>query len=137
MKSKAQFLKEVSSSKLANAVINQIGLPFKELMQYVYDYTDASSGVSGFIYYVDTHKFAIKNRKEIVKLLENYSEESRINVIDFVKDFGCLEVDSEDLKDLYKFLGGAKMKQSSITNALAWFALETIIYELINYKEND
>lgn len=137
MKSKKEFLKEVSSVKLANAVIKQIGLPFKELLHYVHDYRDASSGVSGFIYYVDTHKFAIKNRKEIVKLLETYSEEVGTNVIDFVKDFGCLEVDSEDLKDLYKFLGGAKVEQSSITNALAWFALETIIYELIIYKVND
>lgn len=137
MKSKREFLKEVSSSKLANAVISQIGLPFKELLQYAHDYRDASSGVSGFIYYFDTHKFAIKNRKEIVKLLETYSEDVGTNVIDFVKEFGCLEVDNDDLKDLYKFLGGAKVEQSSITNALSWFALETIIYELIIYKEND
>jgi hypothetical protein len=137
MKSKREFLKEVSSQKLANAVINQIGLPFKELLQYANDYRDASGGVSGFIYYVDTHKFAIKNRKEIVKLLEEYSDSLGENVIDFVKEFQCLELDKEDLKELYKFLGGAKVEQSSITNALAWFALETIIYELINYKEND
>jgi hypothetical protein len=137
MKSKREFLKEVSSVKLANAVINQIGLPFKELLQYANDYRDASSGVSGFIYYSETHKFAIKNRKEILKLLEDYSDSLGENVIDFVKKFQCLELDKEDLKDLYNFLGGAKLEQSSITNALAWFALETIIYELINYKEND
>lgn len=136
MKSKREFLKVVSSSKLANAVINQIGLPFKELMQYANDYRDASSGVRGFIYYVDTHKFAVKNRKEIVRLLEEQSEQMDTNVIDFVKGFNCLEVDNEDLKDLYKFLGGAKVEQCSITNVLAWFALESIIYELINYKES-
>lgn len=137
MKSKREFLKLVSSVKLANAVINQIGLPFKELLENVNDYLDARSGVSGFIYYSETHKFAIKNRKEIIKLLEETSEQMDTNVIDFVKSFNCLEVDNEDLKDLYKFLGGAKVEQSSITNALAWFSLESIIYELINYKEND
>ena len=137
MKSKREFLKEVSSSKLANAVINQIGLPFKELLQNANDYTNASNGINGFIYYVETHKFAVKNRKAIVQLLEEQSEQMDTNVIDFVKSFNCLEVDNDDLKDLYKFLGGAKVEQSSITNALAWFALESIIYELINYKEND
>jgi hypothetical protein len=137
MKSKREFLKVVSNVKLANAVINQISLPFKELLQYANDYRDATSGVSGFIYYDDTHKFAVKNRKAIIQLLEETSEQMDTNVIDLVKGFNCLEVDNEDLKDLYKFLGGAKVEQCSVTNALAWFTLESIIYELANYKEND
>jgi hypothetical protein len=137
MKSKREFLKVVSNVKLANAVINQIGLPFKELLQNANDYTNASNGVNGFIYYDETHKFAVKNRKAIVQLLEETAEQMDTNVIDLVKGFNCLEVDNDDLKDLYKFLGGAKVEQCSITNALAWFAMEQIIYELINYKENE
>jgi hypothetical protein len=137
MKSKREFLKVVSNERLANAVIKQLGVPFKELLQNANNYRDASSGINGFIYYDETHKFALKNRKAIIELLEEQAEQMDTNVIDLVKSFNCLEVDNDDLKDLYKFLGGSKVEQSSITNALAWFALETIIYELINYKEND
>ena len=139
MKSKREFLKVVSSVKLANAVINQIGLPFKELLHYANDYRDASSGVSGFIYYVDTHKFAVKNRKEIIKLLEETAEQMGENVTEMVKHFGAFKgaMDNDDLKDLYMFLGGGKVEQGAITNIMAWFALEEVINELINYKEND
>lgn len=138
MKSKREFLKNTFSAKLTNAVINQIGLPFNELKEYANDYRDASSGVSGFIYYVDTHKFALKNRKEIVKLLEETSDSFDENVIDMVKNFGMFKgsMDKEDLKDLYLFLGGGKVEQGAVTNIMAWFALEETINELINYLED-
>lgn len=139
MKSKREFLKSVYSSVLANAVINQIGLPFAELIKYADDYRDANNGVSGFIYYVDTHKFALKNRKEIVKLLEYSADEQGINVIEMVQGFNVFKsnIDNDEMKDLYLYLGGAKVEQGSVTNIMAWFALEETINSLINYRDED
>lgn len=138
MKTKKEFLKNVLSPKLANAVIKQIGLDFKELKECANDCRDASGGVSGFIYYIETHKFALKNRKEIVMLLEETASNFDTNVIDMVKGFGVFngDIDNDDLKDLYLFLGGAKVTQGTVTNVMAWFALEETIYSLINYLED-
>ena len=135
MKTKKEFLKNTFSPKLTNAVKKQIGLDFKELKEYANDFRDASMGVSGFIYYNDTHKFALKNRKEIVLLLEEQAEQFGTNVIDMVKGFGVFngKIDNDELKDLYLFLGGAKVGQGTVTNVMAWFALEETINSLINY----
>lgn len=137
MKSKKEFLKNTFSPTLTNAVIKQIGLSFNELKECANDYRDASSGVSGFIYYADTHKFALKNRKEVIRLLEEQAEQMDTNVIDMVKNFGMYKgsMDKDDLKDLYNFLGGGKVEQGAVANIMAWFALEETINELINYLE--
>lgn len=139
MKTKKEFLKNTFSPKLTNAVIKQIGLDFKELKECANDFRDASRGVSGFIYYIDTHKFALKNRKEIVMLLEEQAAQFDTNVIDMIKGFEVFngKIDNDELKDLYLFLGGAKnIKQGTVTNVLSWFALEETIYNLVNYLED-
>ena len=35
-------------------------------------------------------------------------------------------MDKDELKDLYRYLGGAKVEQGSITNVMAWFAAEEV-----------
>jgi hypothetical protein len=35
-------------------------------------------------------------------------------------------MDTDDKKDLYKYLGGGKVSQGTITNILCWFAVEEV-----------
>ena len=108
---------------LINAVVNSIGLDaVQDVNRHGID-----GGFNGFIYYSDTHSFAMRYRKLIVKLLEETADMLGEDVVNMVCNFRCLrEVDSEDKKELYKYLGGGRNQQSSITNAMAWFAAEEV-----------
>lgn len=68
MKTKTQVVKDNGVYKtLINAVINRIGVGHVE---DVNNYR-ADCGFSGFIYYIETHSFAMRHRKDIVRLLED------------------------------------------------------------------
>ncbi len=89
----------------------------------------ADSGFAGFTYYSETHKFAIKHRNNIVKLLEDMSDQLGEDTVSMVGNFGVFRnspMDQEDKKDLYKYLGGGRPDQGAITNVMAWFALEEV-----------
>lgn len=125
MKTKKQVLSEYSEYKtLINAVINRIG------MDSVMDVVNhgADSGFSGFIYYVDTHAFAIKYRKLIIKLLEEQASQLGEDVVEMVSHFGIYRkspMDKDDRYQLYAYLGGGRVENvGGITNIMAWFALE-------------
>jgi len=113
--------------KLINAVLRQLG--YKEYLESIYK-NGIDGGYSGFIYYTETHNFAIKNRKAIIELLEElafhlYNDD----VAEMVKSFNVFRrngMDKDELKDLYRYLGGAKVEQGSITNIMAWFAAEEV-----------
>lgn len=86
-------------------------------------------GFSGFIYYSETHAFAMKNRKAINSLLEETASQLGEEVTGMVSNFGVFrnsKMDADDRKDLYKYLGGGKPEQGTITNVLAWFAAEEV-----------
>ena len=124
MKTKKQVLEENPDYKvLINAVISRIG------MDSVMDVVNhgADSGFSGFIYYVDTHKFAMRYRKLIIKLLDDMADQLGEDVVKMVEGFGVFSrspMDKDDHKELYRYLGEAKCEQSQITNVMAWYALE-------------
>lgn len=123
MKGKAQVLRERPEYKrLINAVIKNIGLGSVEDVNN----WGASIGVSGFIYYEDTHEFAMKHRKQITALLKEMADGLGEDVVNMVCGFRCVTGDKDDKTDLYRYLGGAKVEQCSITNALAWFAAEEV-----------
>lgn len=126
MNTKAQVFKEYPEYKtIINAVVNRIGM---ESINDVNNY-GIDGGFNGFIYYVDTHKFAMKHRKDIIKLLENLAEGMESDAIKTVSEFGFFRkspMDNEDRKELYKYLGGGKCEQSTITNLMAWFAAEEV-----------
>ena len=126
MKTIKQVIKENADYKsLINAVINEIG---KDSINDVINY-GASAGFSGFIYYSDTQKFAMKYRKQIVLMLENLAEDLGEDVVSMVSNFGVFrnsKMDADDKKDLYKYLGGGRPEQGTITNLMAWFALEEV-----------
>lgn len=110
---------------LINAVVRSIG---KESIMDVVNH-GADSGFSGFIYYSDTHKFAMRYRKLIVNLLEETADQMGMDVVQMVSVFGVFRnspMDNEDKRELYKYLGGGRNEQSTITNVMAWFALEEV-----------
>ena len=110
---------------LINAVINNLG---KDSIQDVNNH-GIDGGYYGFIYYSDTHKFAMKYRKLITKMLEETAEQLGEDVVKMVSNFGIFRnspMDQEDKKDLYKYLGGGRPDQGTITNVMAWFAAEEV-----------
>lgn len=123
------------NKKLEKAVLKQIGISKKEFTDNVSDYSDASAGISGFIYYDDTHQFAMRNQTEIIKLLEDMANEFGQEVGDMVAGFGVFrgKMDYQDKKDLYSFLSGSKnIEQGTVTNVLAWLCVEHLAFLLDN-----
>jgi len=62
-------------------------------------------------------------------MLENQAEEFGEDVVSMVAGFGIFrqnKMDSEDKKDLYRFLGGGKCKETTIPNLMAWYAAEEV-----------
>ena len=130
MKSKTQVIRENSKYRLLiNAVLDRIG--YKEYKGIVQDVnnTGAYAGYSGFIYYSETHSFTIRYRKYIIMLLEDITLQTGKSIEEMVAGFGVFrksEMDLQDRRDLYKLLGGGKPSQGTITNVMAWFALEEV-----------
>jgi hypothetical protein len=123
---KKQVLADNSDYKtLINAVINRIGMGnIENVNNYGID-----GGYPGFIYYSDTHAFAMRYRKLIVKLLGEQANDFGQEVIEMVSGFGVFRrspMDNDDRKELYKYLGGGRCEQSTITNLMAWFAAEEV-----------
>lgn len=111
--------------RLISAVITQLG--GTDSMQDISSH-GIDGGFGGFIYYNETHKFAMRNRKAIVEMLENMADELGEDVVSMVNNFGVFKgkMDADDKKDLYRYLGGAKVEQGAITNVMAWFAAEEV-----------
>jgi hypothetical protein len=126
MKTKVKVIKENPEYKvLINAVISRIG---KESVNDVINH-GIDGGFSGFVYYSDTHKFAMTYRKYILSLLNEMAECMGEEVSEMVSNFGVFrnsKMDKEDRRDLYRYLGGGRCEQSTITNLMAWFAAEEV-----------
>lgn len=126
MISKAQVLKDHSDYKvLINAVTNRIGLDSVEDVNS----HGIDGGFHGFIYYSETHAFAMRYRKMIVRLLEEQAEQLGSEAVEMVASFGVFRnspMDNDDRKDLYKYLGGGKPERGAVTNVMAWFAAEEV-----------
>jgi len=126
MKTKAQVIRENSNYKsLINAVISRVG------MDSVRDINNngIDGGFNGFIYYNDTHTFAMRYRRFIIPMLEQFAADFDLEVTEFVAGFGVFKhnsIDAYDRKDLYKYLGGGRPDQGTITNVMAWFAAEEV-----------
>lgn len=126
MKTKKQVISEHEDYKtLINAVINRVRVTsVNDINNHGID-----GGYSGFIYYSDTHSFAIRHRKQIVELLEQDAEDFGQEVVEMVSGFGVFrnsKMDNDDRRDLYRYLSFAKCEQSTITNLMAWYAAETV-----------
>lgn len=126
MKTKAQVIKENLDKKtLINAVISRVGMDsVSDIVKYGID-----GGFGGFIYYADTHAFAMRHRKAIIEWLEEQAESFGEEIVSMVSNFGVFRnspMDADDKKELYRYIGGGKCEQSAITNVMAWFAAEEV-----------
>lgn len=125
-------------TKLQNAILKQIGVSLKDFKENISDYQNASGGIPGFIYYSDTHKFALKNQSLINDLLQEQAEQIGEDVFTMISRFGVFRngMDKDEKKDVYKFLGGNRNEKSystyNVLNVLAWFAVEQLAFELDN-----
>ena len=123
---KKQVIADNSDYKtLINAVISRIGIYNVENVNN----HGIDGGYSGFICYSETHAFAMKHRKDIIRLLEEQADQLGEEVVSMVANFGVFrqsKMDNEDRKELYKYIGGGKCEQSTITNLMAWFAAEEV-----------
>ena len=118
---------------LINAFVNQLGGT-----DYLADIRNhgTAGGFPGFTYYSDTCKFASRYRSIIVRLLEDSADQLGEDVVSMVSNFGIFRnnpMDSEDKKDLYRYLGGGKCKETTIPNIMAWFAAEEVARMFENY----
>lgn len=124
--SKAQVIRDNPDFKsLINAVISRIGMDSVEDVNS----NGIDGGFNGFIYYSDTHLFAIKHQKDIIRMLEQQADDLSTEVVEMVSSFGVFRnsaMDNEDGKDLYKYLSGGKPGQGTITNLMAWYAAEEV-----------
>jgi hypothetical protein len=71
----------------------------------------------------------MRYRKLIIKMLEEMASELGEDVVQMVSGFGVFRkspMDNEDKRELYKYLGGGRNTQSTITNVMAWFAAEEV-----------
>lgn len=122
-------------SKIVNSVVRSVGRDsIEDIVNHGID-----GGFNGFIYYSETHAFALKYRKQIVEMLESLADDLGEDVVSMVSGFGVfrhLPMDNDDKKDLYKYLGGGKPEQGTITNVMAWFAAEEICRSIMDNMEN-
>lgn len=121
-------------AKLIRAVIKQFGGMNSDTQQMMQDVLEhgIDGGFHGFIYYSDTVKFAQKNQKAIVALLEEQAEQlgegDVISMVNCFKPFRKSGMDADNKKDLYLFLAGqaGRCSGTTIPNVLAWFAAESV-----------
>ena len=109
------FIKTHRNPQLAEAVLDQMGMDWEEIIERPYDFSDASAGVSGFIYYSETVKFAEDHYEAIRKEYEEFKEEmgGEVKHPDYLSD-----------------------GKTAYLNWMAWFALEIIMQDVI-YETED
>ena len=113
---------------------------FKESAQDVVDH-GAACGFGNFIYYTDTVDFTAKNRKAIA---EYAAEQSKYigckDEIEMILGFNCLQHDDLTSSDIARALYGRLAdddKKTTIYNALAWYALEVVVWAYCDLVEQD
>ena len=137
MKTKAQVLEEFENYQiLIDAVIERIG--FNSIIKVIYSGIDA--GYGGFIYYVDTHNFAMTYRDKIVELLDEEAQQLVTTVEAMVGNFGIFRgspMDDDDKKDLHEYLSGGTPEEGTITNMMAWFCSEEVCRFFVDTEYDD
>lgn len=109
----------------------------RELKQ-VADHGAACAAFSGFIYYCDTVDFFEKNRGDILAQLRNDGDNLGESLLSLVAGFRCLKGESAD--DIARAIYVREIADdlTHIYNALSWYALESVAYQLSEYcYDND
>ncbi len=126
-----QILSEMKTDRLHKRVINEIVEDSKDhngdtlqerLMSRLNDISHGcqSGTVGNLIYYSDTTAFFKRYKKEIAALVKDYQEETGCNISD---------LEWFDKEDIF-------CEEQNNQNYLAWFAYETIAFNLMNRLED-
>ena len=135
-----QVLKEnPQHKKLILAVLNQLGEDLDALDEiYSVIGHDGNDGWSGFIYYRDTIQFTKRNRRYIIRLLEEQADSSGETVQEMVNNFGCFiryrkkenqGMDADERDSFYRFIGGGRYRDNKdvqFWNLMSRYALEEV-----------
>lgn len=126
----------IELTRLQKEVIKQLG--YEELDKDAAEQLDAvmrcsagaAGGFSGFIYYSETCKFYFDNKKFIIdQLQEDRDNLGESSIASMVSNFGCLK--DVPLNEIELALMGFDTEyETTIQNALAWYALENTAYQL-------
>jgi len=106
-----KFLSTCAHPELYQAVLDQLGADWDELCEYIDDYQDAGSGISGFTYYSETVPFAKQNLVPIMNALTEFENETGAQ----------LNKPTDDVTQFY--------------NWCAWFAVESMTHDLMRALE--
>ena len=126
IKTSLQFKENTTINlKLVDAVIKQIGgwTSFTDDAPDVVEY-GAAGGVSGFIYYGDTVKFAENNRPFIKALLNEIADDCGETFGKLLGGFSCLKISESEAYDA--FYDKENENYVNVYNGLALFALEEV-----------
>ena len=128
------------NQNLIDAVIAQLNCDDDELTATMSDITNhgADAGFSGFIYYRETCQFARDNMAAIYRQIKDDAADFGVDPLEMVAGFGCLNgefpayeiaaVIHDDIDDATRNDGA----DTSILNALAWYALESAAHSFAN-----
>ena len=118
---------------LKKAVIEQLGGD-QESIDYAKDTIEncgASGGVGGFIYYSETIKFARDNMNDIYTAIKDLAEDLGECPFQMVANFNCLKDQDIKTHEVADVINGEENDvETSILNALSWFALEETIHQM-------
>ena len=116
------------SASLIRAVSRQIG-GWEYLTQSAQDIQNhgADGGWHGFTWYDDTKKFYRRNRKAILELAEQLTDDLGEDLLSMVASFNCLKSDKLTQNEVAQALYLSKGDMvDQVQNAMAWFALEEV-----------
>lgn len=118
--------------ELEKIVFKQVGAEdqadFERIMSDV-TMGGADAGFNGFTYYADTVQFWQDNKAAIMDKLAQDAEGSGLSIIEMVEAFNCLNY-NYDMDEVGEVLYGDD-DNTQICNALAWYALETVAYQVV------
>lgn len=130
-------------TELQQAVINQLGYDelnkdvaseLKNIANYGID-----GGFTGFIYYSETCQFFDDNKELIMaQLLEDRCSIGYSSITEMLSSFKCFE--GIDTYNIEQFLinpdDESNEYETTLKNGLAWYAAETVAYQLDEEIEN-
>ena len=130
---------------LTSAVIKQLGyeeLENEELRSTLEDIKNhgADGGFGGFIYYSETNQFARENMHLILDQVKELADALGETPLEMISSFQCLKNEKIDSLEIASIIYNRTSPESQadgtetvVLNALAWFALEEVARDQINF----
>lgn len=119
----------IGAHPLARIVLRQIG--GMSALREVAKHGRGDAGWPGFTSYADTVSFASRNKRAILRHLNEAAADLNMNSVSLVQGFPCLrglDLDSAAVVDVFCDLGDDEDDKytTEILNALSWYALESV-----------